>query len=389
MTPRIQRSSDAPPFGLTSTTATGSTGMVDPMAMPLNQAIATQALRRTLPHAAAQGNAESSMSAAGFSGAAAQPVEKTAAAAMPLSSTFESADGGTASFAALGAAWPVPAAYGVADAWPKLAPAVHRLDKSTSGERPLDIPTQLRAAAAMSIPSTSALARTLQRLTTPSHRAPSLAASSAQLIAKAVAATGAPIADLPLEMAHAALSSADSPGLVSKSGDVDPAQLRPASVRRTVLAAAATLSPASTDATAAAPNGATASAPAITFLRQPFANVGRAASASQPGTTSIVARLNLPLVAPATVAPAPDATGPDAINRQATSAPPPTASAQPSIAEQLGAVPVAAEATPHGAVDAASRAAGIDADQLVEAALAKLMLRLEIERERRGFASWA
>ena len=44
---------------------------------------------------------------------------------------------------------------------------------------------------------------------------------------------------------------------------------------------------------------------------------------------------------------------------------------------------------PREAVAAAQAGAGIDVEEIVERALQALMLRLEIERERRGYTRWA
>lgn len=73
-------------------------------------------------------------------------------------------------------------------------------------------------------------------------------------------------------------------------------------------------------------------------------------------------------------------------------------SSGPSPEQAYGVIPMPAEAAsdlhatnrPHEAGTAAGQAgAGIDMDEIVERALQALMLRLDIERERRGFARWA
>jgi len=72
----------------------------------------------------------------------------------------------------------------------------------------------------------------------------------------------------------------------------------------------------------------------------------------------------------------------------------------PSSPEQaFGVIPVAGEATPSGqqalgqppaaaAAAAAAGGAGVDMEEVIEKAVQALMLKLEIERERRGFARW-
>ena len=75
-----------------------------------------------------------------------------------------------------------------------------------------------------------------------------------------------------------------------------------------------------------------------------------------------------------------------------------TSSPGPSPEQAYGVIPMPPDAAsglhattrPHEAATAAGQAgAGIDMDEIVERALQTLMLRLDIERERRGFARWA